>query len=150
MKVKLFPLDESPFFWIYRTHVRGVNFFRRVLQTAGYDLTPEQCGVLVRLQELEGTNQAQMGERLLKDRHNMTRILNVLEKRGLIVRRADSRDRRAWRIYLTKEGKTLQQELITFIDIHLQQMFEGLSTDEIKGMQRVLRNIVTNIERKEL
>ncbi len=149
MKIKLFPLDESPFFWIYRTQTRGVNFFRRLLQTAGYDLTPEQCMVLVRLRELEGINQAQLAERLLKDRHNMTRILNVLEERGLIVRRPDSGDRRAYRIYVTKDGKTLQQELIPFIDMHLQQMFQGLSTDDIRDMQRVLKNIVTNIERKE-
>ncbi len=149
MKIKLFPLDESPFFWIYRTHTRGINFFRRVLQTAGYNLTPEQCLVLVRLRELEGINQAQLGERLLKDRHNITRILNVLEGRGLIVRRADSADKRAYRIYVTKDGKALQQELIPFVNIHLQQMFEGLGTDDIRDMQRVLKNIVTNIERKE-
>ncbi|MFC1875817.1 MarR family transcriptional regulator [Thermodesulfobacteriota bacterium] len=41
----------------------------------------------------------------MKDRHNITRILNLLEKNGFISRTPDGEDKRRLNVYLTKEGK---------------------------------------------
>jgi len=146
MKVKLFPLDESPGFWVYRTHTQGSNHLRKTLQAAGYDLTPEQCGVLVRLQELQGTNQSQLGKRLFKDRHSINRILNLLEKRGYIERRADEADKRIYRIFLTERGEALSEELIPLVSDHLEHIFAGLTEEDLQMMRRTLEHILGNIE----
>ena len=111
MKVKSYSLDESLGFWVYRIHTQGTNALRRAFQAAGYDLTPEQWGLLARLREAEGSNQTQLGEKMLKDRHNITRILNLLEKRGYIERRPDEADKRIYRVFLTKSGRAVQEKL---------------------------------------
>ena len=36
-------------FWVYRTYIQSVAVLRRAFQAAGYDLTPEQWGVLARV-----------------------------------------------------------------------------------------------------
>ena len=74
--------DESLGFWIYRIYAQASSRLRRTFQAHGYDCTPEQWGVMTRLRDEEGMNQSQLGERTFKDRHNITRILDLLEKRG--------------------------------------------------------------------
>jgi DNA-binding MarR family transcriptional regulator len=112
-------------------------------------LTPEQCGVLVRLRDLQGINQSQLGKNLYKDRHSITRILNLLEERGYIERRPDGTDRRVYRIFLTQKGSALGDTLMPLIADHLDRVFSGLADEDLLSMRKILEQIIKNIERKE-
>ncbi len=144
-----FPLDESPSFWVYRVHMQGSNLFRKTLLAAGYDLTPEQCGVLVRLRDFQGINQSQLGKRLYKDRHSITRILDSLEERRYIERRPDETDKRVFRIFLTEIGANLARKLLPLIADHFERIFSGLARDEIVSMRKTLEQMIRNIEEHE-
>jgi DNA-binding MarR family transcriptional regulator len=145
--MKVTSLDDSPGFWVYRAHTQGSNLFRKMLQTAGYDLTPEQCAVLIRLRELQGMNQSQLGKRLLKDRHNITRLLDLLEARGFIERRADEADKRIYRIFLTEAGRVFADKLTPLVDDYFSHMLEGLTDEDVSVMRRTLGRIIGNLER---
>ena len=145
--MKVTSLDDSPGFWVYRAHTQGSNLFRKMLQTAGYDLTPEQCGVLLRLREFQGMNQSQLGKRLLKDRHNITRLLNLLGARGFTERRADEADKRIYRIFLTDAGKALAQKLTPLVNEYFSHMLEGLADEDVSAMRKTLERIIGNLER---
>jgi hypothetical protein len=41
-KLSTISLDESPGFWLYRSHIQVSAALRQAFQDAGYDLTPEQ------------------------------------------------------------------------------------------------------------
>jgi DNA-binding MarR family transcriptional regulator len=86
-KIENLSLDESLGFLLYRSHIQVSAALRNAFQDAGYDLTPEQWAVLLRLREQEGLNQSNLGEKTYKDRHNITRILKQLDKRGYIEKR---------------------------------------------------------------
>ncbi len=144
---ELFPIDELLAFWVYRMQTQGASLLWRRFRTAGHDITPEQFGVLARLREQPGVSQSRLGERMLKDRHNLTRILNLLEKRGCIERRPDSADKRIYRLFLTETGRNLQEELTPIVTGHLDQLFNGLTPEDCKNMRRVLEQIVGNIEK---
>jgi DNA-binding MarR family transcriptional regulator len=144
---ELFPIDELLAFWVYRVQTQGGALLWRRFRAAGYDITPEQFGVLARLREQEGVNQSQLGEKMLKDRHNLTRILNLLEKRGCIERRQDSADKRIYRLFLTESGKDLQEKLTPIVTGHLDQILDRVTTDDRKNMRRILEQIVGNIEK---
>ena len=148
MKAKPDPLDESLGFWVYRVHIQGTNALRRAFQAAGYDVTPEQWSVLARLREREGANQTQLGEKTLKDRHNITRILNLLEKRGYIERRTDETDKRVCHIFLTKAGRAVLEKLTPIVLNHRRLSFKGLGTEDRQAMRNLLERIVKNIERR--
>ena len=127
-------------------HTQGVAALRRSFQAAGYDLTPEQWSLMVRLREHEGMNQRQLGEKAYKDRHNTTRILNQLHKRGYIERRPDNSDKRAYNLFLTKAGRTVQEALTPVVLNHYACAFKGLTNKDLRNMVRILGHIVNNLD----
>ena len=148
MEIKLFPLNESLGFWVYRIRTQNVAVLRRAFQVAGYDLTPEQWGVLARVGKHEGMSQSQLGKETFKDRHNITRIVNILQKRGYIERRPDKMDKRAYRLFLTKPGKIIRKELAPVVLNHLREMFSGLSSEDLQTLLRIFKHTVNNLEKK--
>ncbi len=137
---------ESLAFSIYRLYSQASNLLRRTFQAEGFDLTPEQWGVLSRLRDEEGMNQSHLGEKTFKDRHNITRILNLLEKRACIERRADDADKRVYRLFLTEPGLALQKKLEVIVKAHREALFKGVRPADIAAMQRIISQIIKNIE----
>ena len=119
---------------------------RKAFLAAGFDLTPEQWGVLTRLKNNEGMNQNQLAERTLKDRHNINRILNLLEKRRYIVRCSDASDKRAHRIFLTESGKMIQENSTLIFMDHLRKRFKNLGAKDLAALRRILEQISKNIK----
>ncbi len=145
LKLDIFPRTESPGFLIYRTATRMKVGLFRAFQAAGFNVTPEQWTVLSSLWEDEGMNQSLLAERTLKDRHNITRILNLLEKSGLVRRESDSGDRRCQKVYLTEAGKALEPKLIRIATDFLHEAFAGMSQEDLNSMKRILGKILKNV-----
>ena len=147
MKIELnvFPLDNSQGYIIHRLDVQMSLGLQHAFQAKGFNITPEQWGVLNRLWEKEGIHQSALAERAAKDRHNITRILNLLEKNGFILRTPDGKDKRRLNVYLTEEGKDLKQKLIPIVIDYLQKCFEGLTQEEVQDLRRVHEHILKNL-----
>ena len=78
---------------------------QRVL--APFDLNIGQYDALSLLQQMDGQRLGELRERLLIDNSKMTRLADQLEARGLVERRQEAADRRAWRLHLTPAGADL-------------------------------------------
>ena len=146
-KIETFSLDESLGFWLYRSHIQVSAALRQAFQDAGHDLTPEQWAVLLGLQEKEGLNQSQLGEKTYKDRHNITRILKQLDKRGYIEKLHDKKDKRAFRVYLSPAGRGLLGELKQVVLKHRDRLSNGFSKDDLMNIRDYLHRIVDNLLR---
>jgi DNA-binding MarR family transcriptional regulator len=144
-EISVFPLDNSPGYIIHRLDMQMSLDLQHAFQAKGFNITPEQWGVLNRLWENEGIHQSALAERSAKDRHNITRILNLLEKNGFISRTPDGEDKRRLNVYLTKEGKALKQKLIPIVISYLKKCFEGLAHEEIQDLRRIHEHILKNI-----
>lgn len=70
-------------------------------------LTLSQFGVLEALWHLGPLCQRDLGVKILKSSGNMTMVIDNLEKRGLVVRRQSSEDRRVTEVHLTALGRKL-------------------------------------------
>ena len=148
MKVLDYSINESLGFWVYRMHTQGVAVLRRAFQAKGYDITPEQWSLMVRLRENQGIKQRQLGKKAYKDRHNTTRILNQLHRRGYIERRPDGRDKRAYNLFLTKLGCAVQEALTPVVVAHYADAFKGLTEHDLAAMRRILEHIVGNLDER--
>ena len=146
-KIETFSLDESLGFWLYRSHIQVSAALRQAFQDAGHDLTPEQWAVLLRLREQEGLNQSQLGEKTSKDRHNITRILKQLDKRGYIEKHHDERDKRAFHVYLAPAGRSILKELKPIVLKHRNRVCKGFSKDDLLKIRDYLGHIVNNLRR---
>lgn len=80
-------------------------------QESGVNITSEQWGVLKCLWQEEGISQSEIAEKVDKDKASITRILDIMQKNNLIKRCDDELDRRSYRIFLTEEGKSLENKL---------------------------------------
>ncbi len=149
IELSVFPLDNSPGYIIHRLDMQMALGLQHAFQAKGFNITPEQWGVLNRLWENEGIHQSALAERASKDRHNITRILNLLEKNGFIHRIPDGEDKRRLNVYLTKEGKALKKKLVPIAIDYLQKCFKGLSQEEIGDLRRIHEHILENLKEKE-
>lgn len=109
-----------------------------------YDITPEQFGVLRRLAEEDGITQKELAERTAKDQTNMTRLLDQLERKGLIERRQKADDRRCYLIYGSAKGHRLGETLAPIEEEAMGEMLAGLSEMQIAELRRTLDVIASN------
>lgn len=73
-------------------------------------ITYPQYLVLLTLWEEDGARVSRIGERLYLDSATLTPLLKRLEARGLVERRRSSADERVVEVFLTAEGKRLEQK----------------------------------------
>ena len=76
-------------------------------RTRDQGLTRSQWQTIAYLAKQEGVRQTVLAEMLEIEPMTLVRILDRLETRGLIERRQDPEDRRAWRLYLKDAARPL-------------------------------------------
>lgn len=80
-------------------------------------------------------------------RATATNTLQVMEREGLIVRRAQDRDARLKRIQLTEEARQHHKLIEYYMDMLENRMVEGLTEEEVEQLHRLLDILLGNLER---
>ena len=140
-----FKFDDSIGFLVNRAAIRLKNELWQAFKANGFNITPEQWAVLNCLWEEDGQTQTEIAERILKDRTNLTRMLDVMEREELVERRPHEKDRRSYRIYLTLKGRTLKEKLIPIAMEVNEASIQGLSVKEKKTFMRLINTINRNL-----
>lgn len=96
---------------------------------AHLDIKPPHLDILINLYRREGISQQELARKLLVGRSNMSMLLPQLEKRGLIDRRGDGKDKRVLRLFLTGMGKEVTEKAMA-IQTALIDKVMGTSTEE--------------------
>ncbi len=141
-----YDMDNAVGYAIGHTATRLKIGLRRMFLAAGHDITPEQWVVLYRLHETQGLTQCGLGERTVKDRTTITRILDRMEAKNLLVRRRDRQDRRSQRIFLTPEGKMLVTKLVPLVRDYAAEAFADVPADDRDTLRRILANIEARLD----
>ena len=110
----------------------------------GMEITPEQWTVLLFLWEKDGVTQQELCNATFKDKPSMTRLIDNMERQHLVVRISDKKDRRTNLIHLTKTGKELEEMARFIANKTLKEALHGLTLEELRVSQEVLRKIFTN------
>lgn len=129
---------------IYLTAQEIKNFAEKQLKP--YDLTLEQFHLLKHLSHDTGLNQREIGEAVNKTPANLTRILDRLEQKDLVVRRHNARDRRSSLVFLTLQGQSLVQEVFAVFESFSTQLTRGTSEEERETAKTILHRIEDNIK----
>jgi DNA-binding MarR family transcriptional regulator len=122
-----------------------INRLNQKFKSSGYDITTEQYRVLVNLWNNDGQNQQELAEATYKNKTTLTRLINNLEKRNLVVRVPDKTDNRNKHVYLTRRGKELPKELTQFARQTLIEAQCGIPRGEIKICKDVLQRVIRNL-----
>jgi DNA-binding MarR family transcriptional regulator len=80
-------------------------------RTRSFGITGPQMRALVQIMRFPGINQGALADRLDVEPITTCRMVDRLEQGGLVERRRDPQDRRAWQLYLTQAAEPIAQEL---------------------------------------
>jgi DNA-binding MarR family transcriptional regulator len=116
-KKQVLPWD-NPRFKNWVALVRAHNAVERALSKAlqPLDLKTAHLDILLNLFRFPGLSQHDLARKLLVGRSNMSMLLPQMEKRGLLTRTSDAKDKRVLRLALTDPGLDLTRRAI---DIHV-------------------------------
>lgn len=125
-----------------RAFRRGLN---RSFSEAGHDITCEQWRILRWLWYKDGQRQQDLADVAHKDKTSITRIIDSMEKRDLVVRIPDKLDRRQKLIYLTDKGKRLREESMKVVQKTSLEAQQGIKPEHLDIFREVLAKIQDNL-----
>lgn len=146
IKFNISPIENSPGFIIHHLDLLLKLGLQKSFQAEGLNITTEQWGILNCLWEEEGIHQSAIAERIHKDRHTITRMLNLLEKNGFVRRAPTSKDKRRLNVFLTDSGRDMKEKLVPIAIGFLEVAFTGLTQEETNELLRILGHITGNLE----
>jgi DNA-binding MarR family transcriptional regulator len=109
------------------------------------NLTIEQWSVLHQLWKKEGISQQDLCKATFRDKPSITRLVDNLEKAGLVKRVASDSDRRINLIYPTEAAKPLQQSTMQLAEETLNEALESVPPDQVEICKAVLSIVYNNL-----
>ena len=107
--------------------------------------TGAQWRTLKILERREGINQGTLAELLEVEPITACRMIDRLEESGLVERRRDPGDRRAWRIFLTPKARPVLDELHVVASGMIEDVLQGLSKPEVDTLLHTLATMRSNL-----
>ena len=130
-----------------RAYKASIYRFLENVSELDIDITFDEWMILGPIWNLNGASQKECGEISTKDKTAVTRIINSLEAKSLVVRVSDQIDKRIKRIVLTKKGENLFEDILPIIEKTRSQMNDNIDEDELKTLDTVLKKLIDNHER---
>ena len=122
---------------------------KRFVQNAtesGLDISLDQWMILGPIWQFDSISQKELGEICLKDKTSITRTINILEQKNLVVRVEDQLDHRMKRVVLTNAGKQLFFDALPIMERTREEVRGKISKSEINTFKCVLSKILKNLE----
>jgi DNA-binding MarR family transcriptional regulator len=132
-------IEQSIGFLLSKAYQRAFALFKEEFDR--YDLTPQQFGLLAFLWLEDGLSQTELSARSQIDRTTMGGLIDRLEKEGMVERKTHPEDRRAYQVFLTDKGKSLEDELSTVAIQVLSKVTAPLTDQEHATLIRLLTKI---------
>jgi len=122
-----------------RTIVEAID-----LKLAPLDISHAQWIVVMLLGDGAASTAAELCKILIYDPGAMTRLLDRLEKKGVLRRVRAKGDRRAVRLELTAEGKRLYPKILEALVAVFNRLLRGFSRSEVRQLEQLLQRMVAN------
>jgi DNA-binding MarR family transcriptional regulator len=104
------------------------------------DISPGLFGILVVIEANPGLKQQRLAEAVHLDRSTVVSVIDKLEARGLVQRRAA--DRRSNGLFLTANGSALLKTLKRKVVVHERRLAANLERGERQELSRLLARIL--------
>lgn len=105
---------------------------------ASVEISPAQLSVLIVIDANPGVNQLTVAQVLSIERAGLGRLVDNLEKRGLVTREASSINRRYYVLYLTDAGAALLRRIRPIVAEHEKDLASKIGSRAFAQLQRTL------------
>jgi DNA-binding MarR family transcriptional regulator len=131
--------------WLGKTTKMIDNYIQDMFHELNISLTKTQWVLLKKLHEKDGVPQQELAFLTGRDKTSLTRLVNTMEKKGLLARIPSKTDKRSNHIYLTKKGALLYEETLPVIQDFARSLQENISEEEIQSTIKVIQKVQENL-----
>lgn len=119
------------------------------LRAQAHGLSLAQWQALAYLARQEGVNQVTLADSLEIQPITLARLIDRLQEAGLVARRPDPDDRRAFRLYLTEAARPLIDRMWGYAAETRAEAMDGLPDDDRAALIRGLQHMKQNLQEAE-
>ncbi|NOS84541.1 MAG: MarR family transcriptional regulator [Ignavibacteria bacterium] len=124
-----------------KQHKKHVQF---ALNKHGIDITYDQWQVLDIIVNNEDIKQTEIAEKTSKDTASVTRIIELLNKKGYVARQTDPNSRRKHILGVSNHGEKVYHKAATMINECTDKALAGLKEKRLKKLKKVFKTISKN------
>jgi DNA-binding MarR family transcriptional regulator len=130
----------------------GASLMREELEAAfaNHGFTFVQWVTMMRVRDNPALTAGDLCRDLHHDSGAFTRVLDQLEKRGLIRRERSETDRRVVLLHLTPDGRRVVETLLPIVVERLNHALAEFSAAEVATLARLLRRLIGRLEGREV
>lgn len=133
-------------FLLDRTARKVKQYAQQQFKTGEFDVTVDQWLVLKNLSENELMSQTELANLVFKDNPTLTRIIDLLCKKGYVDRVPHPQDRRSFQLHLTAAGLAKVSDLRPKILEIREKAWENLTGKDFEEFKRILDTIYQNLD----
>ncbi len=138
-------IEDVILFQIDKTSKISKKYSQKEFDRINLGITIEQWILLKIIEEFEHISQKELADKSLRDPASITRTLDILEKKQLLLREPIPNNRRQYNIKLTTEGITFVKKHMKMIKEHRKKSLEGFSSEEVELLRNLLLKIQHNM-----
>lgn len=143
MRIETF-LQQSPMFCIGLTARRFESLTSRLLEADGLNFIEALILAALFFEPSGGVKPSHLAEIFGTTRGNVSHCVSSLEAKGLVQRKIDPQDARAYHLALKPQGKKAALRVIAALD-HVQREFEAkVGKETLQSALRVVRSLGEN------
>lgn len=131
---------------VLAVHKRGLSAIRDDIER---EMTLPRFDLLANLARADGQTLASLSRSMLVTAGNLTGLVDRAARDGLVERRSDPNDRRAWRVHITPKGQRAFQEAERRHATKVARVFAGLAPNELETLIQLLDKVKATLREAE-
>jgi len=132
--------------YIDRAGRKAHTLLARKFKKSNVDLTPYQWTILNLVYKKGGKSQVEIAEKSLRNTASVSRIIDVMIKKKLIVREIDATDKRGYNIEITEFGSLTWNKAIPIIKEYRKKVWRGLDEKDYHVFRDLMARMSKNME----
>jgi DNA-binding MarR family transcriptional regulator len=138
------PLDDYVPYLLNRAGARIAQAFSEEMRELGTTL--QAWRVLAALRDRDNQRVSELADHTSIEISTLSRVLDGMQKQGLIARRRADDDGRVVTLHVTPAGRRLTNRIIPIAERYERVAVEGLSASETATLKRLLRRLYANMD----
>lgn len=127
---------------------RAIKLYRKLAQSRinefGYDVSLNQLILLIQIAKRPESTQVELSEVVFKDFASVTRMVQLLVKKGFLTRVENQTDRRVKNLALTPEAVSMVEKLIPVIEAYRKEALLGIEEQDVANSLKLLKRLSQN------
>jgi len=141
-------IQEVVFYKLEKAIKNYRQYAQKRITEKGLDITIDQWLVLKTINENDNLSQRQVADLVFKDYASVTRIIELLVKKGYLKRDLHSKDRRRFVLTITSSGEEIIEKVYHIVLKNRQHALKDITDDTINIMKSGLDSIIANCRKK--